>query len=68
MTARPGCRPINGDATLLAMVLQNLIANAIKFRRPEIAARDHGSPLATAAGFWQFTCTDNGIGDRSRLR
>jgi signal transduction histidine kinase len=58
----PGRLPtINGDATLLSMVMQNLIANGIKFRRPEqppvitVEARDRGR-------VWQFTVTDNGIG------
>src|SRR6185369_213353 len=43
------------------MVMQNLIANGIKFRRPEqppvitVEARDRGR-------VWQFTVTDNGIG------
>jgi signal transduction histidine kinase len=54
-----------GDATLVTMLWQNLIGNAIKFRRedrvPHVAidcergAGDHD-------GHWMFSVTDNGIG------
>jgi signal transduction histidine kinase len=52
---------VTGDATLLVQLFQNLIANSIKFRRMEeppqikISAR-------RLNGFWEFACTDNGIG------
>ena len=51
---------VHGDPTLLRVVFQNLVANAIKFRseappRVELSAeRDDG--------FWRFRCADNGIG------
>jgi signal transduction histidine kinase len=51
---------VRGDAGLLRLVFQNLIGNAIKFRRdaPPVvrlsAERDDG--------FWRFRCEDNGIG------
>ncbi|MGN6676340.1 MAG: sensor histidine kinase [Streptosporangiaceae bacterium] len=52
---------VEGDATLLTQLFQNLIANSIKFRRmeepPEIkitAERKDGQ--------WEFACEDNGIG------
>ena len=49
-----------GSETLLVQLFQNLIGNAIKFRRelpPEIrvSARHEGE-------FWQFSVSDNGIG------
>ena len=49
-----------GDAAQLALLLQNLLANALKFRAtqaPRIILR------ASAAGrFWRFELEDNGIG------
>jgi signal transduction histidine kinase len=56
---------VDGDPTLLTMVLQNLIGNAVKFRRDGVAPRivigcEQGSgPLE---GEWLFSVTDNGIG------
>jgi signal transduction histidine kinase len=52
---------VQGDATLLRVVFQNLIANAIKFRAPDRRPR-----VRVAAdrddGEYRFTVTDNGIG------
>lgn len=52
---------IHADRTQISQLFQNLIGNAIKFRR------DGESPLirisaAPEGGFWRFTIEDNGIG------
>lgn len=52
---------VNGDATTLVMIWQNLIGNAVKFRRPDepcvitVACAREGDD-------WHITVTDNGIG------
>ncbi|GAB2632329.1 sensor histidine kinase [Nocardia goodfellowii] len=55
---------IAGDPTLLTMLWQNLIGNAIKFRRPEQAPviRIECAAGPAESGGWEFTVTDNGIG------
>lgn len=63
---RPASLPdVVGDPTLFVMLWQNLVGNAIKFRRPdrapavEITAEVHdddGTPV------WELAVTDNGIG------
>ncbi|MFC4030475.1 ATP-binding protein [Streptomyces polygonati] len=60
---RPAELPVTtGDRTLLTMVWQNLIGNAVKFRSPD------GPPLITVEsgtgpdGEHTFAVTDNGIG------
>jgi signal transduction histidine kinase len=52
-----------GDPTLLAMLWQNLIGNAIKFRAPGRApvVQITAAPQPDGDG-WQFAVTDNGIG------
>ncbi|MEU9530755.1 CHASE3 domain-containing protein [Streptomyces sp. NPDC048213] len=52
---------VTGDPTTLAMIWQNLIGNAVKFRRPD-------EPCVITVGCerdgddWHFTVADNGIG------
>ncbi len=63
---RPARLPdVVGDPTLFAMLWQNLVGNAIKFRRPdrtpsvEVTAElrdEDGAPV------WELAVTDNGIG------
>jgi PAS domain S-box-containing protein len=52
---------VDGDASQLGQLFQNLIANAVKFRRP--GDKPH-IVLAAAPdeGGWRFSVTDNGIG------
>ncbi|HEY7052709.1 MAG TPA: CHASE3 domain-containing protein [Mycobacterium sp.] len=54
-----------GDPTLLTMLWQNLIGNAIKFRRSGLAPRieiDCGRDMRDGEQDWLFSVTDNGIG------
>lgn len=56
---------VKGDPTLLTMLWQNLIGNAVKFRKPDLTPRiviDCTVGEGTREGAWLFTVTDNGIG------
>ncbi len=60
---RPDRLPeVLGDPTLLAMLWQNLIGNAVKFRAPGRAPVVQITAAAQSGGGWQFAVTDNGIG------
>jgi signal transduction histidine kinase len=60
---RPDRLPeVLGDPTLLAMLWQNLIGNAIKFRAPGRAPVVQIAAAEQRDGGWQFAVTDNGIG------
>ncbi|MCX2932315.1 CHASE3 domain-containing protein [Mycobacterium sp. CVI_P3] len=56
---------VMGDPTLLTMLWQNLVSNAVKFRRDDLPPRiaitcEPGS--GEEQGQWIFTFSDNGIG------
>jgi signal transduction histidine kinase len=54
-----------GDATLVAMLWQNLIGNAVKFRREDRVPHvviDCERGTGDHDGHWMFSVTDNGIG------
>ena len=56
---------VDGDPTLLAMVWQNLIGNAVKFRREGVAPRiviECEPSRDDRDDDWIFTVSDNGIG------
>jgi PAS domain S-box-containing protein len=52
---------VYGDPVLIAQLLQNLISNAIKFRRLDTVDITL-SVKRVDGGWWQFSLTDNGIG------
>ncbi|AYN43993.1 HAMP domain-containing protein [Streptomyces dangxiongensis] len=54
---------VTGDPTLLTMLWQNLIGNAVKFRTPDRAVAVHITVARDAEdNAWRFCVTDNGIG------
>jgi signal transduction histidine kinase len=55
---------VSGDPTLFVMLWQNLVGNAVKFRRPDEPPRIvvECEPGPESEGEWLFTVTDNGIG------
>ncbi|WP_131737888.1 sensor histidine kinase [Actinomadura roseirufa] len=56
---------VPGDRTQLTQLFQNLIGNAIKFRRPDAAPRVVVDAHRDG-GVWEFGCADNGIGIEPR--
>ncbi|MER5367270.1 ATP-binding protein [Streptomyces sp. NPDC002722] len=52
---------VTGDATALSMVWQNLIGNAVKFRRPDVPCRITVGCVREGED-WHFCVSDNGIG------
>ncbi len=60
---RPNKLPVvMGDATLLAMVWQNLIGNGVKFGRDGQAPVVRITAAPASGEMWQFCVQDNGIG------
>ncbi|MCB0948560.1 MAG: CHASE3 domain-containing protein [Mycobacterium sp.] len=62
----PGGLPtVKGDPTLMAMLWQNLIGNAVKFRREAVAPRiviECRPGAGDDDSDWHFSLSDNGIG------
>jgi PAS domain S-box-containing protein len=54
---------VMADSTQISQVLQNLIDNAIKFRREGVSPHIHIS-VSPQNGMWKFAIRDNGIGIR----
>jgi len=52
---------IQADSSQMTQVLQNLIANAMKFQQKGIAPTVHVS-ASSLDGMWQFSVRDNGVG------
>ncbi|WP_161557921.1 sensor histidine kinase [Micromonospora sicca] len=52
---------VHGDPTLLTMLWQNLLGNAVKFRSPDRTPRIRVTVAEDATG-WTFGVADNGIG------
>ena len=62
---------VDGDPTLLAMLWQNLIGNAVKFRRDGVAPRiviECEAGTGEHAETWLFSVSDNGIGIAQGVR
>ncbi len=54
---------VDGDRALLISLFENLVGNAIKYRRPDVAPLVRiSAELDEAAHVWTFTIGDNGIG------
>ncbi|MFB4300219.1 ATP-binding protein [Actinomadura sp. NTSP31] len=56
---------VPGERTQLTQLFQNLVGNAIKFRRPD-AAPHVAVDVRREGDEWLFTCADNGIGIEPR--
>lgn len=65
-----GLPTIKGDPTLLTMLWQNLVGNAVKFRREEVAPRiviECSPGTGEHESDWSFSLSDNGIGIASEF-
>lgn len=52
---------VNGDRRQLVQLFQNLIANSVKFRRPDVTPEVHATAVRDTDQ-WIFKIRDNGIG------
>lgn len=60
---------VMGDSVQISHVLENLIANAIKFRKDDVPPVIHiASSLNEEDDSWHFSVTDNGVGIRPRYQ
>lgn len=53
---------VRGDAAQLVRLFQNLIGNAIKYRKPDTAPAIRVSASKKSSGYWEISIQDNGIG------
>lgn len=54
---------VDGDRALLVSLFENLVGNAVKYRRPGVAPVVRvGAERGPQPGEWTFTVADNGIG------
>ncbi|MEA3203223.1 MAG: hypothetical protein QOI63_898, partial [Thermoplasmata archaeon] len=59
---------VRGNAPQLLQLLQNLVGNALKFRRPGVAPRVEVTAERKAEGHaWRVTVADNGTGFNPQL-
>jgi PAS domain S-box-containing protein len=58
---------VAADRAQTAQLFQNLISNALKYRKPDTPVRVHVSANRTA-GEWSIAVRDNGIGFDARIR
>ena len=57
----------SGDPVQISQLLENLVANAIKFRQDDVAPKIHVSCHRNDSN-WQLSVADNGIGIRPRYQ
>ncbi len=53
---------VHSDAALLAVVLQNLLSNALKYRRRDVPPRVFVRAAPMSGGRWNIEVADNGLG------
>lgn len=53
---------ILADETQLSSLFQNLLVNAVKYRRPDVAPEIKVEAMRLSGGLWRFAVRDNGIG------